>query len=132
MIEAEKRLLAEAWIAFSHANRDAVADDADFSAWEQMTDLCLEAPDIAWDVILLILATDQSIATMETLSAGPLEDLLGRHGLLFIDRVEAEARADPKFASLLGGVWKNAMTDAIWERVRRVWDRRGWDGTPPP
>ena len=64
----------------------------------------------------------------ENLSAGPLEDLLVYHGHEVIDRVESEARSNPKFASLLGGVWKNAMADDIWRRIQGVWDRRDWDG----
>jgi len=59
-----------------------------------------------------------------------IEDLLSMHGDKFIDRIEAEARTDPSFAKLLGGVWKSQMSDQLWERVQAVWDRRGWDGIP--
>ncbi|HUV96794.1 MAG TPA: hypothetical protein VMV98_04925, partial [Acidobacteriaceae bacterium] len=58
------------------------------------------------------------------------EDLLAKHCEIFIDRVEAEARKDPRFAKLLGGVWQNKMSDAVWKRVQAAWDRRGWDGIP--
>jgi hypothetical protein len=47
-----------------------------------------------------------------------------------IERVETEARSNPLFAKLLGGVWQNEMPDHIWRRVQAVWDRRGWDGIP--
>lgn len=63
------------------------------------------------------------------LSAGPIEDLLARHGDVFIDRVEHGASGDPNFAKLLGGVWKNSMSDAVWERLQAVCDRRRW-GAP--
>jgi hypothetical protein len=62
------------------------------------------------------------------LSAGPIEYLLAKHGEQFIKRVEKETKADPFFARLLGGVWKNAMTDSVWSRLQAVCDRRGWDG----
>ena len=55
---------------------------------------------------------------------------MAKNGERFINRVEAEARKNPMFAKLLGGVWKNRMTDDIWLRVQAVWDRRGWDGIP--
>jgi hypothetical protein len=67
---------------------------------------------------------------MQYLSAGAVEDLLSRNGTEMIPLVEAEARRDPSLAKLLGGVWKNRMTDEVWSRLQAVWDRRGWDGIP--
>jgi hypothetical protein len=81
-------------------------------------------------VILLIWSMDQSTETMQALSAGEIEDLLRRNGTEMIPLVEAEARRDPSFAKLLGGAWKNRMTDEVWSRLQAVWDRRGWDGIP--
>ena len=43
-----------------------------------------------------------------------LRILLAKHGDQFIDRIDAETQADPSFAKLLGGVWKNKMRDHIW------------------
>jgi hypothetical protein len=37
-----------------------------------------------------------------------------------IDRVEELARKNPRFNYLLGGVWKNMMTDDIWFRVEKA------------
>jgi hypothetical protein len=59
-----------------------------------------------------------------------VEALLAKHGDSFIDRIETQARFDSKFAKLLGGVWKNRMSDANWNRLQAVWDRSGWDGIP--
>jgi hypothetical protein len=43
-----------------------------------------------------------------------------------IPLVETEARSDPRFAKLPGGVWKNRMADEVWSRLQAVWDlRRG-------
>ncbi len=89
-----------------------------------------ENPERAWQCILYALDSPECAKHFGVLAAGPLEDLLSYHGPAFIDRVEALARVNPKFASLLGGVWKFQMLDEIWDRVRQVWDPRGWDGTP--
>jgi hypothetical protein len=62
------------------------------------------------------------------LSAGPLEDLLVYHGDTVIDRVEAAAKANPTFAFLLGGVWRNAISQEVWDRICAVRELRGWDG----
>ena len=84
-------------------------------------------PEQAWATILQVVPQTDSSRVLGQLAAGPLEDLLSRHGELFIDRVEALARTDSRFAFLLGGVWQFKMTDAIWDRVTRVANRAGWD-----
>ena len=89
-------------------------------------------PEELWRFVLAVFEKDAKGEVFMILSAGPLEDLLSRHGMLFIDRVEAEAGANPRFATLLGGVWQSNMSTAIWERVVAARDRRGWDGEPAP
>ena len=34
--------------------------------------------------------------------------------------IEELARKDPKFNYLLGGVWRNAMTDEVWQRLQAI------------
>jgi hypothetical protein len=102
-----------------------------YGASETLNDLLWEeSPEEGWRAILAIHRLDQSGRVQEVLSAGPIEDLLAKYGGDFIGRVEQQAREDPTFAKLLGGVWKNAMTDEVWTRLQAVWDRRGWDGIP--
>ena len=84
----------------------------------------------AWQFILATLARDSSDKILGMLAAGPLEDLLARHGRTVIARVETEARRQPLFAKLLGAVWQNAMPDDIWARVQAIWARRGRAGIP--
>jgi hypothetical protein len=57
---------------------------------------------------------------MGNLAAGPLEDLLSRHGAAIIDTVELEARQRKKFRELLSGVWRNVIADEVWDRVLRL------------
>lgn len=112
------------YIKFIYANEKA--EDEYFWAWENIIDLISDEPETAWIIIKKILKTDSSPKVISRLSAGPLEDLLVDHGEKFIDRVEEEAKMNPDFAKLLGGVWKNAMSDEIWERIQKVCDR-SWD-----
>lgn len=72
-----------------------------------------------WRAILAVLSRSPPEAVVAQLAAGPLEDLLQRHGEAFIDRVEDEARRSVPFRHLLGGVWK-AGTPAVWARVERA------------
>jgi hypothetical protein len=124
MNDPDLNALAEKWLAYVRAPESQRANPV------QEWSLVREKPELAWQLILEILRRDNSSGVLEDLSAGLLEDLLVYHGKAMIDRVEAEARSNPLFAKLLGGVWQNEMPDHIWRRVQAVWDRRGWDGIP--
>lgn len=122
--------LARAYVAAKQTQAKSEQWHALFWTHERAHYLTRYLPHKAWRVILLIWSMDQSIKTMQNLSAGEIEDLLVRNGIEMIPLVEAEARRDPSFAKLLGGVWKNRMANEVWSRLQAVWDRRGWDGIP--
>ena len=121
--------LADAWISYWEAPKGSPIRDQ-LSGATDLYELEYHNPEDLWKLILLIHERDQSSNIQEVLSAGPIENLLVKHGDSFIDRIETQARSDPKFAKLLGGVWKSRMSDANWSRLQSVWDRRGWDGIP--
>lgn len=54
------------------------------------------------------------------LAARPPEDLLAERGDQFIDRVETPSRRDEQFRKLLGAVWRNAISEKNWLRIRAV------------
>lgn len=97
-------------------------------ASDKMLDLAMENPEELWEVILEVLKRDPPAEVFEVLAAGPLEDYLAELGEQVIDRVELQAASDPKFRHLLGGVWRNSMSEEVWTRVQACWDRSGWDG----
>ena len=128
--EESLKKLAKGWIAY---NLDPKNEDT-WEDWNVSSDLLYdlleEDPQKAWQMILAIHAEDQSNKINGVLSAGPVEDLLAKHGPSMIETIETHARKSPSFAKLLGGVWGNRMTEEVWNRVQAVWDRRGWDGIP--
>lgn len=125
MVDSDLASLAEAWIAeWLDASREATLGDAHDRAW----DLCQDKPEKAFQLVLEILRRNYSNRILEVLSAGPLEHILAEHGEAVIELVEAEAKSNSLFATLLGGVWRRGMPEHIWNRVQKVWDRRGWDG----
>jgi hypothetical protein len=129
MTQDELASLADVWISYRHAPEGSL--DREKNSWAtDLYDLENHDPETLWLLILEIHRRDRSSAVQEVLSAGPIESLLALHGEGFIERVEAEAHKDPAFGKVLGGVWKNRMSDAIWARLQAVWDRRGWDGIP--
>ena len=125
--------LIEEWLKWAKWQADpnrSRADGGEFIGSDEFNWITTEHPEHAWQGILAALNDRRTDAYINILAAGPLEDLLSQHGEAFIDRVEAQAAADPRFASLLGGVWQLQMSEDIWRRVQAVWDRRGWDGIP--
>lgn len=104
----------------------AEKDEYDWACMEPVDD-ALEEPERAWNFILMALESPICQPHLGVLAAGPLEDLLSHHGEDFIQRVEAEAKANAKFAHLLGGVWQSQMTEAMWSKVQQVWNTLGWD-----
>lgn len=118
--------LIECW-ARGLSSDAAEKEQYDWACMEPVDD-AREDPERAWKFILLALESPICAPRLGVLAAGPLEDLLSHHGASFIERVEVEAKTNPKFAHLLGGVWQFQMTDEVWGRVQQVWDTREWDG----
>jgi hypothetical protein len=95
------------------------------SAWATDTyDLLDEDPETVWLLIVAVHRKDQSIRVQQLLSAGEVEDLLGKHGDRFIDRIEAEARTDPSFAKLLGGLARSDERSIVGAAPSRVGPQR--------
>lgn len=70
-----------------------------------------------WAFILAVLSKSPPQQVLDVLAAGPLEELLGYAGAEYIDKIEEEARSNPPFRYLLGGVWQHGTPDDIWHRV---------------
>ena len=123
--------VAADWIAYSrYPNPNTAPDDLFDRAW-MLYDLSSQLPVLAWETIKLVIAdyTEDDLFTeadtegrrvVGNLAAGPLEDLLARHGKDMIEAIETEARRDRRMAWAVGCVWQNAMTDDIWARVQKA------------
>jgi len=101
------------WIAY-HAER-AKPSDPRFSAFEELNDLLHKDPEAGWSVTLELIVAAPDDLTLANVAAGPLEDLLTHEAERFIDRVELQARRDPKFRRCLTGVW--GLPASIRDRV---------------
>jgi hypothetical protein len=97
-------------------------------AVEKVMDMTFENPESLWEFILEVAHRSPPSEVVEVLAAGPLEDYIAKCGERVIARVEHQASVDPVFRSLLGGVWRNSMSEEVWARVQACWDRSGWDG----
>jgi hypothetical protein len=69
-----------------------------------------------WQGILEVLSRNPSETVLGMLAAGPLEDLIHYHGPAYVEAIELEARRNPSFRHLLGGVWESS-TPEVWHRI---------------
>ena len=110
--------LADTWIALQKAPKQD--RDALFWAFEKLDALINHDPEAAWRVIDLIWQRDRSDAILANLAAGPVEDLLARHGPAFIERIYETARKEPVFRKMLGAVWRNSIAEPVWQRLKQI------------
>jgi len=116
--DADTLALVEAWIALQSA-KGKEKGRYDWAS-ERLHDLVSKDPEAAWRVIDLIWRRDQSDGILANLAAGPVEDLLAWHGPAFIERVHLTARREPVFRKMLGGVWRNAIAEPVWRRLKEI------------
>ncbi len=111
--------LADSWIEqYNLRTQSDKTAGLPSDAIDRVSDLDLEGNHATlWTFILAAYPKEMPVRVKAVFAAGPIEDLLAHFGPEYIDRVEALARRDPKFNDFLGGVWQNAMTDEVWERV---------------
>src|SRR5712664_1779663 len=132
-LEIDPPITAEAWRALDEPRTDAelaamaqawIEHVDTFWAFAEVLDLTMsDDADETWDVILELVQEATTDRQLWDIGAGPLEDFLGRHGKVWIERVEAQAFADPKLCYALARCWKAQMSDAVWERVHRASER---------
>jgi hypothetical protein len=122
--------IAANWISYAQEDPNSVPNRVFERGW-LIYDLARLHPSLAWDAIKCVVGryreedlftevATQAQRVLGNTAAGPLEDLLAKHGAAFIDAVELEARGDRRFFWTLGCVWQNSMTDEIWMRVQKA------------
>ncbi len=90
-------------------------------ATERLVHLIKEEPEAAWTHILRLVREAADDAHLSWVGAGPLEDLLSDHGLLFIERIETTAVADERLWKCLGYVrGETRMAASVHGRIRRA------------
>ena len=109
--------------AYIEVNQLPVGEQHDSPLWWAIERFILpeesqEAED-AWSAILAVLRHQPPVEVIGILAAGPLEDIIEYWGAEFINRIENEARINPAFRHLLGGVWESS-TPENWRRIETV------------
>ncbi len=96
--------LATEWIKAQKVERDEKRL-TNPTAIDAVIDLSTDDPEALWILILEIFSRDDIDDVIDSLGAGPLEDLIAENGEEFIERIKAELINNTKLASVLKFVW---------------------------
>ena len=119
--------LLDAYLEYAAAREKGVSDEQYFWAVEAMWAVVERDADTAWLLLLEMLRRVDGDYMIAFIAAGPLEDFLIRHGARFLERIETEARTNPKFRRALVGVWgESRMSEELVRRLRAL-----TEGEPP-
>ena len=128
MTDEELETVAKQWVAYHQAEMHSPEQLELRPTRRHWSRLLWEDPESLWKLILTIIRTDDSLRTDQMLAAGEIEDLLCKHGPAFIDRVEVQAKQDPRFAKILGGTWGwTRMSPEVYTRVCAARDQKAWN-----
>jgi hypothetical protein len=107
--------LVDDWIGYCAGGSQP--SDSRVAAWESVDELVRRDPESAWSLVLELIAAAADDRMLANVAAGPLEDLLSGDPDRFIERVEIEARRDPRFRRCLTGAWR--IPQRIKDRVAK-------------
>ena len=124
-IKLDKKLV-ETWIELQKCRRACGNCDDLFWAYLELDKLISNDPNEALLVIGNIINVDNSDVIAENLAAGPLEDLLVRHGESILNAIIDLSTKDQKFSSLLGGVWANTIDKDVWDKIQESVGNKLW------
>src|SRR5579864_8917866 len=85
-------------------------------AIRELNTLVQDDPTEAWEVTRILVNTAPSDEALAYVAAGPLEELLHRHGSVLIDRIEEESRGNERLQLALSGVWGLDRDSPVFDR----------------
>jgi uncharacterized protein DUF6869 len=91
--------LATAYLKYFGSHRDE-----DRWAWSDVDNLVRRDADRGWEITRILVNKSTSDEALAFVAAGPLEDLLKKHGLDVIDRIENECKENDRLRMALSGV----------------------------
>jgi len=103
----DRRALVESWLAYQRH----------WWAFDVLREQVEQRPEDAWVSLLHLVDAADSAELLEDIGAGPLEDFLKTHGSSFVERVEAEAGKNEKFARAMSHVWLRRTQDPTTIRL---------------
>ena len=88
-------------------------------AIEKFADMEMDHPDLNWAAMLQIISLTTADTVIQSLAAGPLEELVELHGVEYIDQIEKTARTNLNFRLVLRALIETTDKN-IWTRILRA------------
>lgn len=117
--------LAEAYLRNHKARNKKPRNFDDFWAFEEVSDIVRNDPEEGWRVTSILLAMATTDGVLAYVAAGPLEDLLKKHGPMVIDRIESLARENDRLQLALSGAWINPSYE-VYPRWKAMMEEFGF------
>jgi hypothetical protein len=118
--------LVSAWLGYyqelqegGNLSGQASPDSPYYWAIDALDDICRSQPELCWTLILRLSDRATLDLQLSSIAAGPLEDLLSRNGIDFIERIEIEANQNEKIKNILNWIWRNTIEFNVWDRIQR-------------
>jgi hypothetical protein len=97
-----------------------------------VSELVSRDADDGWRITCILVNSAPSDEALAYVAAGPLKDLLKKHGSAVIDWIEEESRLNDRLRLALSGVWLQ-QDDPIWQRWYELMWKYGFaDGKRMP
>lgn len=103
-------------LADAYLRHYAEKRDEDLWSYDQVHSIIQNDPDEGWEITSLLLQKAGADAALAYIAAGPLEELLLRHGSEVIDRIELESTNDSRLQLALSGVFGIGPEHPVFER----------------
>lgn len=100
--------------------------DASWNATLYFDHLPHNQPQRAFELVLTVLRSEAEMPVLLELGNRMFTTLIHHHANLLIDRIEAEARDNPKLRWLLGGAHWWASDETMKERLTAIADEESW------
>lgn len=120
MTKTDKELIARSWV-----ERYQISTTKAETQWayDKLDDLITINPKLALEIIIVIFNKTNDEFVLDNLAAGPLENLLVRHGNEIITDIEKYTLAHPKFSDVLAGIWSNGINASVLAKINSLLDR---------
>jgi hypothetical protein len=117
--------LAEAYLRNHKARTQEPRSFDDFWAFSEVCDIVRHDPEGGWQVTSILLEMAMTDEVLAYVAAGPLEDLLKKHGSVMIDRIESLARKNDRLQLALSGLWINPSYE-VYPRWKAMMEEFGF------
>ncbi|HEX4784511.1 MAG TPA: hypothetical protein VH350_09235 [Candidatus Sulfotelmatobacter sp.] len=120
-------------IAATYLRCYVLKQQEDRSAVREVDTLVRDDPAEAWEVTRILVNTAPSDEALAYVAAGPLEELLHRHGSVLIDRIGEESKGSARLQLALSGVWGLDRSSPVFDRWYALMWKYGFaDGNRRP